>query len=422
MMTIDSLWIILVGVLVTGACSLLGCFLVLRRLSMVGDAISHAILPGVVLAFILTGSRASLTMVLGALAVGALTTFLIEYLSQNGVQGDAGMGVIFTALFALGVLLVAVYGRHVDLDLDCVLYGEIAYAPFDTLWIGERDLGPRPVWINGGLFVLNLTMVLLFYKELKLCAFDPGVAAAVGIPVTLMHYLLMGLVAVTTVGAFESVGVILVVAMLIAPAATAYLLTDRLSIMLVLSVIDGALSSIIGYLFAFSLDCSIAGAMGVVAGLLFAAALLFSPRHGVLSRTFHQWLLRRRVADEDVLMWVGRRLETGLGATFSVAELSEARMWPRPDAETVARRLLRAGALRREGDGFALTDLGQNRWMQYIRRHRLYETYLDDLGYAKDHQHDPTDRVEHHITPEMADAIEEATRHPSQDPHGRPIP
>jgi manganese/zinc/iron transport system permease protein len=276
--------ILLTGAFVAAACSVVGCFLVLRRLSMLGDAISHAVLPGIVLAFLFSGSRASPVMFLGAVAIGLLTTFVVQALSSGGVYGDAAIGVTFTALFAVGVVLVSLFAGHVDLDLDCVLYGEIAYTPFDTWSLAGLSLGPRPVWITGGLLLLNLGVITLLFKELKICAFDPQMAAAAGINVAVMHYLLMALVSVTTVGAFESVGAILVVAMLIVPAATAYLLTDRLESMLALAAGTGALSAILGYFFARAIDCSIAGAMATVAGLLFTLALLISPSHGLLAR------------------------------------------------------------------------------------------------------------------------------------------
>ncbi|MFC4545523.1 metal ABC transporter permease [Paenactinomyces guangxiensis] len=287
----SDFWIILTGALVASACGFLGCFLILRRMAMLGDAISHAILPGIVIAFLLSGSRASLPMLLGAAAFGLITTFMIQSLSQNGVQADAAISVTFTALFSIGVILVSIFTRQVDLDLDCVLYGEIAYVPWDTLEIFGVDLGPRAVWGVSGAFLISFILITLFYKQFKICSFDPAMAAAIGIPVTLFHYLLMGMVSVTTVASFESVGAILVVAMLIVPAATAYLLTDRLSIMLMLSVVVGILSSIGGYLSARQLDVSIAGCMTVMAAILFALAFLFSPKHGVITR----WWIRRQL-------------------------------------------------------------------------------------------------------------------------------
>lgn len=280
----NTFYVILTGVLVAGACSVVGCFLVLRRMAMIGDAISHSVLPGIVIAFLLSGTRDSVLMMLGAAALGLITVWLIELFKQSGVQTDASIGVVFTALFAVGIILVSLYASQVDLDLDCVLYGEIAYVPWNTLEIGGADIGPKAIWMVGTMFGLNLLVIALFFKQFKLCAFDPGLAAAVGIPVALFHYLLMSLVSLTTVASFESVGAILVVGMLVVPPITAYLWTERLSTMIALSVGIGAASAVLGYYAAKWLDASIAGGMICAAGLLLLLSFLFSPTHGIIAR------------------------------------------------------------------------------------------------------------------------------------------
>lgn len=284
----STLWIILTGALVASACGIVGCFLVLRKMAMIGDAISHSVLPGIVIAFLISGSRDSLFMLLGAAAIGLITVFLIQLFHQSGVQSDASIGVVFTALFAVGVVLISMYTRNIDLDLDCVLYGEIAYVPWNTLHVAGMDIGPKAVWGVGLALLLCVVVISAFYKQFKICSFDPAMAAAAGIPVALFHYLLMGLVSVSTVASFESVGAILVVGMLVVPPATAYLLTERLSRMILLSVAIGCLSSVAGYFAARVLDASIAGSMICAAGGFFLIALLFSPTHGVVFRKWHQ--------------------------------------------------------------------------------------------------------------------------------------
>lgn len=251
---------------------------------MIGDAISHSVLPGIVIAFLISSSRDSFIMMLGASAVGLLTVFLIQFFKQSGVQADASIGVVFTALFAVGVVLVSLYAGHIDLDLDCVLYGEIAYVPWDTLTISGIAVGPKAVWAVGLTFLLSLLLIGMFFKQFKLCSFNPAMAAALGIPVALFHYLLMGLVSMTTVASFESVGAILVVGMLVVPPATAYLLTERLSVMIPLSMGIGAASAVLGYGLAYLLDASIAGCIICAAGGLFVLAFLFSPGQGVAVR------------------------------------------------------------------------------------------------------------------------------------------
>lgn len=268
------------------SCGLLGCYLILRKMAMIGDAISHAVLPGIVIAFLLSGSRDSFMMLLGAGLLGIFTTFLIEFFhSKAKLQSDASIGVTFTWLFALGVILISVFAGQVDLDQDCVLYGEIAYVPIDV-WITVNGtvMGPRAVYILSFVLLVIVAFISLGYKELFLTTFDPSFAVATGASAVLWHYLLMATVSLTTVASFESVGAILVVAFLIAPPATAYLLTEKLPKMLGITVILGILISITGYYLAVWIDGSIAGAMSVMAGIFFTLAFFFSPKQGLLMK------------------------------------------------------------------------------------------------------------------------------------------
>jgi manganese/zinc/iron transport system permease protein len=281
----NDLSIIFTASLVASSCALLGCFLILRKMAMVGDAISHAVLPGIVIAFLISGSRDSMTMLIGAGLIGVLTTFLIEFLHKKAkLQTDASIGVTFTWLFAIGVVLISLFAGKVDLDQDCVLYGEIAYVPLDTLIVGGQSIGPRALYIMGIILTIIILFICVGYKELFLTTFDPAYASAIGISTTLWHYLLMGAVSATTVASFESVGAILVVALLIAPAATAYLITDNLKWMLVIACIAGIVASVTGYFFAVWLDGSIAGAIAAMAGAIFVLAMVFSPTHGILMK------------------------------------------------------------------------------------------------------------------------------------------
>lgn len=276
----NAFWIILTGTLVATCGGLLGAFLLLRKMSMVGDAISHAVLPGIVIAYLLSGSREVLPMLVGAAAFGVFATVVIEALYRKArLQSDAAIGITFTGLFALGIVLISLFAGQVDLDLDCVLFGEIAYVPIDV-WItsGGVNMGPRAVWVTGGLLVLILALIGIGYKGLLLTTFNPEHAASIGISVAFWHYLLMSAVSVTTVVSFESVGAILVVAFLIVPPATAYLLTNKLKPMLALTVLFGFGAAIGGYFLASWIDGSIAGAMSVVAGVFFTIALVVKHR------------------------------------------------------------------------------------------------------------------------------------------------
>lgn len=273
----ENFYIILMGALVACSCGLIGCFLILRKIAMVGDAISHAVLPGIVLAYLISGSREPLPMIIGASVLGILTTIIIELFHKKAkLQEDASIGVTFTWLFAIGVIMVTAFTGKVDLDQECVLYGEIAY-----VGLGETGV-PLPIITMSIVLFTIILLIYFFYKEFQLTTFDPAYASAIGVSVAVWHYILMGMVSLTTVAAFEAVGSILVVAFLVAPAATAYLLTENLKVMLVLSCISGTISSTLGYFIASWLDASIAGSMAAIAGLLFLIALLFSPSQGVI--------------------------------------------------------------------------------------------------------------------------------------------
>ncbi|MDX1909784.1 MAG: metal ABC transporter permease [Bacteroidia bacterium] len=270
----NTFWIILTGSLVAVSCALVGSFLLLRKMTLIGDAISHAVLPGIVLAYLISGSRSPLVMLAGAAATGVLVTVLIEWLHRRArLAADASIGLSFTFLFAVGVILISLFAGQVDLDQECVLYGEIAYVPLDTWTVGEMNLGPRPVWILGGLTLVIGLFVWLAYKPLLVTSFDPAYAVSVGIATGVWHYALMSLISLTTVLSFESVGAILVIAFLVGPPAAAWLLADRLPVMLAWAAGLGVLAAVGGYGLALAVDGSIAGAMAVVIGLEFLAAL-----------------------------------------------------------------------------------------------------------------------------------------------------
>jgi manganese/zinc/iron transport system permease protein len=277
-------WIMLMGFFVATACGLVGNYLILRRMALVGDAISHSVLPGLVVAFLIAGTRHSTAMFLGALVAGVLTTILIEIIHKKSrVKQDAAIGITFSSLFAIGVILVSQYASKVDLDQECVLYGEIGNISLNL---------PELVRMGIVTFVVAL-LILIFYKELLVSSFDPGLAFSLGINATVVHYSLMCVLSVVVVSAFESVGAILVIAMLILPGATASLLSQRLPVVHGLSVLHAALSSVLGVHLALWLECSIAGAMVVMGGALFVLAWILSPDRGLLWR----WL-RARTAVE----------------------------------------------------------------------------------------------------------------------------
>jgi manganese/zinc/iron transport system permease protein len=276
--------ILMVAATVALACALPGVFLVLRRMAMISDAISHAIILGIALAFLAVRSVHSPLLILGAALTGVLTVALSEALRNTRLlKQDAAIGLVFPLLFSLGVILLNRYAGNVHLDLDVVLLGELAFAPFNRLVVGGVNVAPLSLAVMGGILLLNVLFIATFYKELKLTTFDPALAAALGFAPGVLHHALMALVSVTAVGAFDAVGAILVVALMIAPPATAYLLTERLPWMIVLSGAVGVLSAVAGFYFALWIDASISGAMALAAGFCFLLAFLFAPDKGLLA-------------------------------------------------------------------------------------------------------------------------------------------
>ncbi|KPU43871.1 manganese transport system membrane protein MntB [Oxobacter pfennigii] len=278
-----------IAVIVAVACALPGVFLVLRRMSMMSDSITHTILLGIVLAFFMVHDLSSPLLILGAAVIGVITVWLTEMLGRTRLLAeDAAMGIVFPLLFSIAIILITRYAGAVHLDTDSVLLGELAFAPFDRMVIAGVDIGAKAIYTTGSLLLLNLAVIIIFFKELKVATFDPMLAAVLGFAPAFVHYGLMTLVSLTTVGAFQAVGSILVVAFMIGPPVTAYLLTDDLKRMLILSGLIGAVNGILGYQAAALFDVSIAGSMAVMTGMVFLLVFVFAPGRGFISA------LRRR--------------------------------------------------------------------------------------------------------------------------------
>ena len=270
-------YIILTASLVAINCALMGSFLVMRKMVMIGDAISHAVLPGIFIAYFISDSTASLPILIGAAVSGILATLLIEWFTKKArLQSDAAIGISYTFLFAIGVILISKFGANADLDQECVLYGELEYI---TGWMQPLIAGivlPKQTIILLIVCILLVGAVIWGYKGLFITTFDPNFALSTGVAVTFWHYFLMSGVSLTTVVSFESVGAILVIAFLSGPPAIAYLLTEDFKTMLVLSCLVGILTSILGYYFASWLDVSIAGSIATVIGILFLVTFIFT--------------------------------------------------------------------------------------------------------------------------------------------------
>ncbi len=425
-----DLFPILAGTLAAVTCGVLGNFLVLRRLSLMGDAISHSVLPGLVIAFIVTSTRDPVAMFIGAAAAGVATVVLVELVKKLGrVEPGAAMGVVFSVLFALGVLLIRQVEHlgQVDLDADCVLHGQLEtlvwYGAPDTL-SGLLDWGtfgavPRQVTMLVVVCIAASVFVAVLFKELRIAAFDSELATTQGYHAGVLHYVLMVFVAVATVASFEAVGSIMVIAMLVCPAAAARLMTDRLGVQVWISVLLAIACGVGGYIAASAVpgwfgkdSVNAAGSMALVAGVLLVVVVFASPRHGVVHRWARRRSLARGMAADDLLAALYRRKEVG-EASVGVGQV--AAMLIGHSFGKALRGAVRGGHVSNDDGWLSLTDTGECAAARVIRRHRLWEDYLvGEAGFAPDHVHDPAEYLEH-IPVEPSGGAE-------TDPHGRSIP
>ena len=430
-------WIIVAGALCAVAASLLGNFLVLRRLSLMGDAISHSVLPGIAAAFLFSGTRGSVVVLIGAASMGLLTVWLTELIRKYGkVEESAAIGVVFTSLFAVGLVMMVRAGDKIDLDPSCVLYGNLETIILDT---SATPIGavPRVVITISIVCLLNAFCIAIFFKQWQISTFDPLLSQAQGISPTVFHYVLASLVAVTCIASFEAVGNILVVAMLVVPAATAFLLCRRLETMILFSVVIASASAIAGHLLAISVPVAFgfrsvnsAAMMAVTSGLFLVLAVVASPKAGVLIRLFEQRTVARKIIGEDILALLYRHSERALQndtsanrAALPMHDIAIQLKLTLKRLTSVASELVREGWVSMTQSTVSLTDNGHRVAQNLIRSHRLWEQYLSVEFNASDARlHAQAESLEHFTSSSMRDKLDAETGQSALDPHGRSIP
>ncbi|MBJ6368236.1 metal ABC transporter permease [Snuella sedimenti] len=363
-MSSAQLEIQLIASLVAIACAIPGTFLVLRKMAMISDAISHSILPGIVIGFFITQDLNSPVLILLAALTGIITVVLVEYIQKTGlVKEDTAIGLVFPALFSIGVILIAKNANDIHLDVDAVLLGELAFAPFDRLLVSGVDLGPKSLWIIGTILLITITLLIAFFKELKVSTFDAGLASALGFSPMVIHYGLMTVSSVTTVGAFDAVGAILVVALMIAPAASAYLITNNLKRMLAYAICFGVISAVSGYWLAHWLDASIAGSITSVLGILFLTIYLFAPNKGIIAILYREKQQRTEVSLLTFLLHLKNHTDE---TERHVNHLNEHINWQKVRSKTVLDLALKNNMIRIENKIVSLTEKGNDFTTQAI--------------------------------------------------------
>lgn len=396
----------LVGIM----CGTIGSFMVLRNMSLIGDAISHAILPGIFVAFIVVG-YSSTGFFLGTLLAALLSAVAMTWIQDNiKTKNDAAIGIIFTFMFSLGVIGISYLNNQqgVHLDLKDFLFGTI-------LGVSNED-----IIITTLVTFFSITCIILFYRYLFISTFQPTIAATMGISVKTMHYFLMLLLSFAIVASLRTVGIILVVAMLITPSATALLLSDKLKNVIFIAGFIGLLSAVVGLIMAILLNTTPGPAMCVVVTFFYFLAVFFSPKNGLLFKMIRKRELKEQILQEDIIKYLYKQKKV---ATSQLDEIKNNLDTPLSGIKTHLGKLADMGHLTEQEGSYALSAKGNLIAKDLVRAHRLWETFLVNKVGLKDHEiHEDAEKYEHLLSPELLDQLDAKLGYPTQDPHGSPIP
>ncbi len=400
---------LIASILVGTMCGVLGCFIVLRNMSLIGDALSHAVLPGVVVGFIIAGISA-LGIFLGAVAAGLLSAVVMTWIQQNvKTKNDAAIGIVFTAMFSIGVMAISKVSREgAHLDLDHFLFGNV-------LGLSNADL-----YLTAFITAFVLLSVVFFYRFLFATTFQPVIAATMGISVNAVHYFLMLLLSFAVVASLQAVGVILVVAMLITPASTALLLSTRLKWVLAIAAVVGILSAVTGLVVAVYFNTTPGPAMVLMATLFYLIAVFFAPQKGLLFRYLHKRKTQLKIQLEDTLK---QALKLDERSQLTMDNLINRLGFDKAGVKRHVNTLKGLGFLSLSGSSLNITKSGVEEATKLVRAHRLWETFLvKNLGLTEEQIHEEAEKYEHILTEDLLDEMEADLDYPVADPHGSPIP
>lgn len=406
------------SVLLTASSAIVGSFTFLDKKSLVGDAIAHAVLPGVCLGFILAGTKNPVYLITGAFITGWISIVGVEYITRKTrIKEDAAIGLVLSVFFGIGILMLTTIqksGNAQQAGLDQFLFGKAAALVGDDLIVFAT------------VAVILVITVLLFFKEFTLLAFDRGLAVAMGLPVKRIELILTSLIVLAVVIGIQAVGVVLMAAILITPAAAARYWTDRIKVMFVLASIFGAISGLSGAYISYVAPAMPTGPwIVVVISTIAFISFFLAPRRGVFSRMYRQVTIRKTINDENVLKALYQLGEEN--KNFFIQrypdEIIRRRPFPKDDLINVLRRLRRQGYVESTGNLWGLTEEGMARGKRVVKIHRLWELYLTThLNIAPDHVHDDADTIEHLLTPELEAELEKLLQYPKVDPHKSEIP
>ncbi len=411
-------FVVIGSVLLTASSAIVGTFTFLHKKSLVGDAIAHAVLPGICLGFILSGTKNPAYLIAGAFVTGWISLIGVEYITRHTrIKEDTAIGLVLSVFFGIGILMLTVIqksGNASQSGLDHFLFGKAAAL------VGQDLL------VFGTVAVLLLLAVFLLFKEFSLLAFDKDYAKAIGLPVRGIELTLTSLIVLAVVIGIQAVGVVLMAAILITPAAAARFWTNKINIMILLASVFGAFSGLSGAYISYIAPAMPTGPwIVIVISTIAFISFFFAPKRGVVNRLLRQRNIRRTINDENVLKTLYQLSEESRNFFIqrSAEEIIRRRRFSLETLTKVLNRLKRQGYLEQTGKHWSLTEEGKNRGQRVVRIHRLWELYLTThLNIAPDHVHDDADTIEHLLTPELEAELEKLLNYPKVDPHKSEIP
>jgi manganese/zinc/iron transport system permease protein len=406
------------AILLTASSAVVGTFTLLKKKALVGDAVAHAVLPGICLAFLLAGNKNPFLLIIGAFVTGWISLVLIDYITaKSKIKEDTAIALILSVSFGIGILLLTYIqqtGNAAQTGLESFLFGKAA------------ALVGQDLWIFGIVAVILILTVSLFFKELKLIAFDENYAAALGLPVKGLNLLLTSLTVLAVVTGIQAVGVVLMAAMLITPAAAARFWTNDVLTMTIIAALMGAFSGLAGAFVSYTAPTMPTGPWIVmIISIIALISFFFAPRRGIISKSIEQQRLQFLIMEENLLkeLYHLGEIDEDPFKKRTINELIAKRFFPRLPLKSALRRLRRQGFISRKEDGFQLTKEGRIKGKRVVKLHRLWELYLSRyMKIAPDHVHEDAETIEHVITPELEAELERLMDYPELDPHDSKIP
>jgi len=398
------------GAIVAIVAGVVGCLVVLKRMAFLGDALSHAMIAGVAGGYLvmklLFGAEAHAPgMLLGSLIAAIATVALISFVSRiSRVKEDTAIGIMYTGIFALGVVVVSIFRHYIHIDLMHFIMG-------DVLGVADSDL-----WVSAFVAAIVLSILIIFFRHFQLATFDPVMAASIGLPVLLIDYVLTTCVSLVVVSAVSMVGVILVVGLLITPAATAYLLSDRLDRMMWLAALFGVTSVVGGLYLCVWLDSAGGGAIMLFCTLQFLVVLAVAPKYGLFARWMRLRNLVPQQVIEDILTTILRYKKT------TPLEIVQQYVHSGKEITRALQRMTQDGLITGSDKGYTLTENGEKEANKVLRAHRLWEAYLEKIGTPEEQLHPTAHKLEHISDEKTVDYLDEKLGTRGRDPHGQTIP